>query len=91
MVTSLATSSLRTELESLSFLFMPQSNSLLLAKAAAEEAASELDKILASIVMGIQVILMYVLASIYMVFAREKSLMVNLGLKSQEFSMGFCG
>merc|ERR1712050_71997 len=54
MLTSLATSDLRTELESLSFLFMPQSNSLLLAKTAVEEAGSELDKILANVVMGIK-------------------------------------
>jgi len=54
IVTSLTTSNLRTELESLSFLFMPQSNSLLLSKAAFEEAGSELDRILASIVMGIK-------------------------------------
>jgi len=54
MLTSLATSDLRSELESLSFLFMPQSNSLLLAKTAVEEAVSELDKTLASIVMGIK-------------------------------------
>jgi len=44
----------RKELESLSFLFMPQSNSLLLSKAAIEEAGSQLDKTLARIVMGIK-------------------------------------
>lgn len=54
LVTSLATSNLRTELESLSFLFMPQSNSLMLSKAAVEEAGSELDRTLATIVMGIK-------------------------------------
>jgi hypothetical protein len=54
VVTSLATSNLRTELESLSFLFMPQSNSLLLTKTAVEEAGAELDKFLANIVMGIK-------------------------------------
>jgi len=53
-VTSIATNNLRSELESLSFLFMPQSNSLLLSKAAAEEAGSELDRTLATIVMGIK-------------------------------------
>ena len=55
LLTSLSVSTFRDELSDLSFLFMPQSNSLAITKSGAEQAIKELDKSLAAVFMGIKV------------------------------------
>lgn len=55
LITSFSVSSLRTELSSLSFLFMPQSNSLAITKSAVDQGLKDLDKALASVFLGINV------------------------------------
>ena len=47
-------SRLRSELSNLSFLFMPQANSLAITKTAVDKGIQELDAALASVFMGIQ-------------------------------------
>ena len=55
LLTSLSVSTFRDELSSLSFLFMPQSNSLAITKSGVDQALQELDKSLAAVFMGIKV------------------------------------
>ena len=55
LITSLSVSSLRSELSSLSFLFMPQSNSLAITKSAVDQGLKDLDQALAAVFMGIKV------------------------------------
>ena len=55
LLTSLSVSTFRDELSSLSFLFMPQSNSLAITKSGLDQAVTELDKALAAVFMGVKV------------------------------------
>jgi len=49
LITSLSVSTLKSELSSLSFLFMPQSNSLAITKSAVDQGLKDLDKALAAV------------------------------------------
>ena len=55
LLTSLAVSTLRDELSSLSFLFRPQANTLAITKSGLDQAVKELDKSLAAVFMGVKV------------------------------------
>ena len=55
LITSLSVPSLRNELSSLSFLFMPQSNSLAITQSAVDQGLKDLDAALAAVFMGIKV------------------------------------
>ena len=54
LITSFSVSQLRSELSSLAFLFMPQSNSLAITKTAVDKGIQELDAALAAVFLGIQ-------------------------------------
>ena len=54
LITSFSVSQLRSELSSLSFLFMPQANSLAITKTAVDKGIQELDAALAAVFLGIQ-------------------------------------
>ena len=55
LLTSFAVPSLRNELSSLSFLFMPQSNTLAITKSTVDQGLKDLDKALAAVFLGIKV------------------------------------
>ena len=65
MITSLSVPSLRNELSSLSFLFMPQSNSLAITQAAVDQGLKDLDAALAAVFMGIKVTIFSIDTNLY--------------------------